>query len=158
DYALADVEFLPVIYRKLSEKVNSEERKNWLEAEEKWLTDPESYSDRPEDARERIKHRDKKNSHLGVLLQIAKWRDLRAREANKPRRWMMKDESLMEIALRKPSTPEEVKEIRNIGSLSKNVVNEILAAVKRGVEMPKDQIPQLKKRPKKSADPAVLDL
>ncbi len=158
DYALADVAYLPEIYKKLSEKMNSKERKIWLKEEEAWLINPENYRDEPEDAWQRIKHRDKKNSHLGILQEIAKWRDLRAREMNKPRRWVMKDESLTEIALRKPETEQELKDIRNIGSLSKPVVKEILAAVKRGLEMPKDKIPQLKKRPNKTADAAVVDL
>lgn len=158
DYALADVAYLPEIYRKLSEKMNSKERKVWLSEEESWLINPNNYLEDPDEAWQRIKHRDKKNCHLGVLKEIAKWRDLRARQLNKPRRWVMKDESLMEIALRKPVTEDEVQEIRNIGSLSKTVVKEIITAVNKGLEIPKEQLPQLKKRPKKSADPAVLDL
>lgn len=158
DYALADVEYLPEIYHRLSEKINTEERKIWLEEEDKWLVDPEHYEDKPEDAWERLKHRDKKNSHLGVLQQIAKWRDDKARENDKPRRWVMKDESLIEIALRKPQNADDLKNIRNIGSLSKSHITEILKAVKSGLDMPKDQLPKLKKRPQKTPDAGVLDL
>lgn len=158
EYALADVEYLPVIYKKLSEKINTDERKVWLQEEDNWLTNPDNYRDIPDEAWERIKHRDKKNSHLGVLQEIAKWRDEKARKHDKPRRWVMKDESLIEIALRKPASVDDVKNIRNIGSLSKGMPEEIVAAVKRGLDIPKDKLPRLKKRPQKTADAGVVDL
>ena len=158
EYALADVKHLPEIHRLLSKSIDTDERKIWLQEEDSRLVDPENYKDNPEDAWERIKHRDKKNSHLGVLQQVAKWRDDKARESDKPRRWVMKDESLIEIALRKPQTVDDLKNIRNIGSLNKGFVTEIIKAVKTGLDMPKDQIPRLKKRPQKTPDSGVLDL
>ncbi len=158
EYALADVEYLPEIYHQLSKRIDTEERKIWLEEEDRWLVETENYEDKPENAWERIKHRDKKNSHLGVLMHVAKWRDEKARENDKPRRWVMKDESLIEIALRKPQTGEDLKNIRNIGSLNRSHITEIIAAVKSGLDMPKDDLPKLKKRPQKTPDAGVLDL
>ena len=157
-YALSDVIYLPEIYKKLNERLDSEERKLWLEQEDAELTNLKNYADDPDNAWQRIKHRDKKHAHLGVLMEVTKWRDAAARQQNKPRRWVIKDESLIEIALRKPHNAVDLLAIRNIGSLNKTMSAEIISAVERGLTLAKNQIPVLKKPPKKSADPAVVDL
>jgi ribonuclease D len=158
DYALADVKYLPQIYEKLEAQLKSEKRKTWLEAEEKYLIDPKNYEDDPEDSWEKLKHRDKKSCHLGVLKEITKWREIKAREVNKPRRWVMKDDTLMEIAMRKPDSAKDLKELRSFVGVSDKFIPQILEAIEAGINLPKAKQPKLPPKPKQGADQAAIDL
>ncbi len=157
NYALADVLHLPKIYETLEARLKKERRKKWLIEEEKDLMDIDNYREDPDTAWEKIRHRDKKNCHLGVLMELAKWRDLKAREVNRPRRWVMKDEVMMELAMRKPKTRDDLKNLRTLnGGLQHG--EEVFAAIARGLAIPKDKQPKLKPRPKKEADQGVVEL
>ena len=158
DYALADVKYLPQIYEKLEAQLKAEKRKTWLEAEEEDLIDPKNYDDDPEDAWEKLKHRDKKVCHLGVLKEITKWREIKAREVNKPRRWVMKDDTLMEIAMRKPDSAKDLKELRSFVGVSDKFIPQILEAIEAGINLPKAKQPKLPPKPKQGADQAAIDL
>jgi ribonuclease D len=157
-YALSDVEYLTEIYEKLSAQLKSEKRGKWLEAEEESLVNPENYEEKADDAWERIKHRDKKYCHLGVLKEIAKWRDLKARAVDKPRRWVMKDEVVMEIALRKPETEADIKHLRGNHGIMDKYVPEILEAVAQGLKTTKTKMPKLKAKRERNVDSAAVDL
>jgi ribonuclease D len=157
-YALADVEYLPEIYEKLSSQLKKEKRGAWLEAEEESLVDPKNYEENADEAWEKIKHRDKKYCHLGVLKEIAKWRDLKAREVDKPRRWVMKDEIVMEIALRKPASESDIKHLRGSHGVMDKYIPEVLEAVEKGLKTSKTKMPKLAPKKERNVDSSAIDL
>jgi ribonuclease D len=148
-YALADVTHLRTIYEKLNAKIEKQKRDAWIKDEFKSLIDKENYISRPEDAWERIKIPTHKPRTLGVLKEIAKWRDQLAQSADVPRGRILKDDALAEIALHAPTTKEALGKMRNMqhGFAESEKGGQLVEAVKRGLEMPEKDLPHRAPRP-----------
>lgn len=148
-YALDDVIHLCTIYEALEEKLSRSERSQWLAEEMETLAASSTYVTEPKDAWRRVKHRRAKPRALAVLQELAAWREMRADRNNVPRGRIIRDEQLVEIASATPSSKDELHRIRGLGSNAVNgsMGSEILAAIKRGMAIPKDQWPRLAPRP-----------
>jgi ribonuclease D len=71
----------------------------------------------------------------------------------------LSDESLLEICRKKPKTVQELSELRGVNNNIRRHFDDILAAVKRGVECPEDQWPRLVIKPRLSAgESAAVEL
>jgi ribonuclease D len=88
----------------------------------------------PEDAWRRVGRRGKLGSKdLGVLREIAAWRENLARRRDIPAGWVLKDPSLVELARRKPQNARELSRVRGVeGSLKGHDQQELVAAIGRG--------------------------
>jgi ribonuclease D len=130
DYALGDVTYLAKIYKKLRAELEKHGRTEWVFEEESILANPETYESKPEDAWERIKLRSPKPRMLAVLKELAAWREKRAQEKNMPRNWIMRDETLADMAAQMPETPDELKKLRGMSpDLANGVVGKALLDV-----------------------------
>ena len=158
EYALADVIYLPEIYKQLSESLVRQNREKWFQNDEASLKDTKFFEANEYDAWQKIKHREKKNCHLGVLKEIASWRELKARRVNKPRKRVLTDDAVIEIALRKPKSADDITKLRSFGHHRAETVQEVLAVVAKGLNLDDANIPKLKPRPKKEADGGVVEL
>jgi len=119
DYALGDVTHLVKVYQALVEKLERNGRTDWVFQEEKILNSPETYRNDPDKAWKRIKARGAKPKALVVLKALAAWREEKAQKRNIPKPWVMRDETLVDLAHQAPRKPEQLKKIRNI---SKEIV------------------------------------
>lgn len=159
EYALDDVRYLPEIYRILRDRLESDGRLGWLEPQLEHLTDPASYEVRPEEQYKRIKRVSAlKPRQLGVLMKLAAWRETEAMRRDVPRRWIIGDDALFEIARRAPSTPVELAAIRGVGDkAAREARRGLLDAVREGTEMPEDELPEVKRkrRPLRDVEGAV---
>ena len=72
------------------------------------------YSFEPENAWERLKIRNPKVSYLAALKAAAAWRERRAIEKNIPRRRVLKDEILYNVAQQKPKNLQSLMKLRGI--------------------------------------------
>lgn len=158
-YARNDVRYLPEAYRRLMEKLESENRLSWLADEFSRMEDPATYEIVPEEQWRRVKRVSSLNRRqLGVAREIAAWREREAMRRDVPKRWVLQDEGIIEIARRGPATPEELRSIRGVSEkVGKGAVQGLLDAVRHGLECPEDDLPVLKKRkrPIKDVDAAV---
>ena len=147
-YALADVTHLRKVFLKLADRIEAEKRTSWIKDEMKNLMRRENYIARPEDAWERIKVPSHKPKVLAVLKELAAWRERLAQQADVPRGRIMKDEALAEIATHPPTTIEALAKMRNIsqGFAESTKGQEVLDAVRRGLEMDETDIPQREMR------------
>ncbi len=148
-YALADVVHLRVIYERLVKRLARTGRTEWVREEMTALTDPQSYRLDPREAWRRLKVRSDRPRFLAVLRELAAWREEEAQRRDLPRNRVLKDESLMEIAAHAPRTVEELARSRG---LSRSIAEgrqgaAILAAVRRGLELPEADIPRPQARP-----------
>lgn len=116
DYALGDVTYLAQIYIKLKAELDKRGRTEWVFEEEGVLADPETYANDPLQAWERIKLRSPKPRMLAVLRELAAWREKRAQDKNLPRSWIMRDETLADLAAQAPEDVEQLKKIRNMSA------------------------------------------
>lgn len=148
-YALADVTHLRKIFVKLADQVEKMKRTAWIKDEMKKLSDKEKYIFRPNEAWERIRLPNNKPRTLCVLKEVAKWREELAQRADVPRGRIMKDEAIAEIASHPPTTREALAKMRNVnqGFADSEKGQEVLDAVKRGMDMDLDDGPKRENRP-----------
>ncbi len=161
EYALNDVRYLPEVYRNLSDRLEAAGRISWLAADFDRLADPATYKVDPEEVFRRIKRLSSLNRRqLGVLQKIAAWREREAQRKDVPRRWVIGDESLVEIARRSPSSAGALSAVRGVADkLAKSAYPGLLAAVAEGGALDDDELPRLDKRRRRPVDiDGVVDL
>ncbi len=160
-YALADVTHLRKIYEFLSAELDKTKRSHWVAEELRTLTEPATYDISPEEAWRRVKTRTNSAKFLGVVRELAQFREAFAQENNIPRSRVFKDDALIELASTKPKTPADLGGSRLLlREARKGVIAEgILNAVKRGVNCPPDELPKVdNSRDKIKVNPALADL
>lgn len=148
-YALSDVTYLRTVYEKLHAKVAKSGRAHWVEDEMAILNDPNTYRANPENAWMRLKTRSDKPRFLAVLKEIAAWREREAQARDLPRNRLVKDETLLEIAAHPPKDVDALSRCRGLSrSFAEGKLGDgVLAAVKRGLDMPESEAPRLDPRP-----------
>lgn len=114
DYALGDVTHLRKIYTKLADRLEANDRTDWLADEMAILTNTETYLVDPQNAWKRLKTRSRKPRYLAAVQALAAWREQWAQDNNVPRNRVLKDESITEIAAHMPSTADEIMSLRAI--------------------------------------------
>ncbi|WP_096701885.1 ribonuclease D [Magnetospirillum sp. 15-1] len=143
-YALADVTHLRVAYEKLVRKLEKNGRIEWLAEEMALLTEPGTYRVDPENAWRRLKPRSTSPRFLGVLKELAAWREREAQERDLPRQRILRDETLTEIAAHHPVDTHELGRTRGIGKglVEGKMGQAVLEAVKRGMALPEADCPK----------------
>jgi ribonuclease D len=146
-YAVSDVTHLRDVYVALSADLKKRGRANWVEAEMGVLTSPETYRADPERAWERLKTRVRKPKDLAVLMEIAAWREREAQTRDVPRSRVLKDDAVGDIAVQAPTTVERLGTLRSLpkGFERSRWGNEIIEAVKRGLERDPKTLPRLER-------------
>jgi ribonuclease D len=161
EYALADVTHLRDVYQALSARLEEQNRTEWVREEMEVLTSPGTYELTPEDAWQRLKMRIRKPVELAILQEVAAWREREAQNRDVPRGRVIKDDAIYEIAQQAPTTPQALGQLRTVprGFERSRAAEEILAAVKRALALPKDQLPRIPKhRPTANGNGAAVDL
>jgi ribonuclease D len=144
EYALADVTHLRDIYVKLKAELERSDRTSWVAEEMGVLTSPETYSLSPEDSWRRLKSREKRPRFLAILKEVSAWRERAAQKQNTPRRRVIKDDALVELAALRPTDEKALSQTRLSKHLARSKhASEVIAAVKRGLDTPDDQCPRL---------------
>jgi ribonuclease D len=147
EYALSDVSHLRVVYEKLAAELEKTGRTSWLEEEMAVLTAPATYAGHPENAWRRLKPRSTKPRFLGVLREVAEWRERQAQDRDVPRQRILRDEALMEIAAHSPGNAAELTRIRGMsqGLANGKSGTALLDAVARGLALDEASLPRLEK-------------
>jgi ribonuclease D len=161
EYALADVTHLRQVYQALSQRLDEQDRTEWVREEMEVLTSTETYQLEPENAWKRLKLRVRKPVELAALREVAAWRERAAQARDVPRGRVLKDDALYEIAAQQPTTAAALGHLRTIprGFERSRSAEEIIAAVRRATEIPKDQLPKVPKmRPPTNGNGAAVDL
>jgi ribonuclease D len=161
DYAIADVTHLRDVYLSLKQKLDKQNRNEWVAEEMNVLTSVETYQVDPANVWKRLKMRIKKPLQLAVLMEVAAWREREAQARDVPRGRILKDDAVYEIAEQHPTTAEALARLRTIprGFERSRTAEDILAAVKRAVDLPKDKLPKVPKvKPASDGNGAAVDL
>jgi ribonuclease D len=147
EYALADVTHLIDVYYHLVAELERENRAHWLNEEMEVLTARGTYDQHPDEAWKRLKVRARKPVELAIVQQVAAWREREARERNVPRGRVLKDDAIFEIAQQAPGDAEALAQLRTTpkGWERSGTAQGLLAAVKRALEIPKEDLPRLPK-------------
>ncbi|MBV9859138.1 MAG: ribonuclease D [Alphaproteobacteria bacterium] len=138
-YALDDVVHLRTVYERLQQKLSANGRAAWFSEEMAVLTDPATYRCDPAEAWRRFRLRGRADRRfLGILREVAAWREAAAQERNLPRGRIMRDEAVLEIAAHAPKTIDALGRTRSLpkGVAEGKLGRDILAAVGRGLANP----------------------
>lgn len=144
-YAADDVRYLARIYVAQREILQQQDRLHWLDEDFAELTDTSLYTVEPMQAWCRIKETRPplQGVQLAVLQALAAWREERALQRNKPRRWILRDELLTELARAMPTTRDDLAKIRGLEpALLNKVGNELLRVIARSRQTPREAWPE----------------
>ena len=155
-YAVSDVTHLRQVYLALVADLGRRGRADWMDDEMEVLTSPETYRAEPERAWQRLKTRVRKPKDLAVLIEVAAWREREAQTRDVPRSRVLKDDTIADIVVQSPTTPERLAALRSVpkGFERSKWGEGILEAVKRGIERDPKTLPKLE-RPKTAPNGAA---
>jgi ribonuclease D len=160
-YALADVTHLRAIYEHLARQLQKTGRTPWVEEELAVLINPETYITRPDEAWTRIRTRSSSPRFLGVVKELARFREDYAQTKNVPRSRVLKDDALLELASTRPTSSEELGRSRLLLREARRgeIAEGILEAVQTAMAIPQDALPRPPEddRPAQG-NPALSDL
>jgi ribonuclease D len=161
DYALDDVRYLPSAYRTMRERLEAEGRMVWLEQDFARMADAATYDVIPEEQFRRVKRASALDRRsLAVLRELAAWREREAQRRDLPKRWVVSDEALLEIARRAPADSSALQGVRGLNEqVARRNADDILKAISRGQAVPEDELPRIAKRKRLEGDVSdVADL
>lgn len=161
DYALADVTHLRDAYQFLKANLAEQNRSHWVRDEMEVLSSVGTYRTDPDLAWKRLKLRVRKPIELAVMMELAAWREREAQSRNVPRNRVIKDDAIYELAAQQPKDAEALGRLRTIprGFERSRSADDILKAVKRALDLPKDTLPKLPKgRQAPDGSAAAVDL
>src|SRR6185369_4157363 len=148
-YAISDVTHLRDVYTALVADLGRRGRTDWMDDEMEVLISPDTYRADPERAWMRLKTRVRKPKELGVLIEVAAWREREAQTRDVPRSRVLKDDTIGDIVVQMPTTAERLASLRSLpkGFERSKWGEGILQAVKRGLERDPHTLPRIE-RPK----------
>jgi len=160
-YALGDVTHLCDVYLHLQGELERSGRTHWLAEEMSALTDPATYETDADNAWRRLKLKVRNRRALGVLIELAAWRERLAQAQDVPRARILRDEALYDIANQQPTETGRLAELRTLsdGFARSARAREIVDAVKRGLGRDPKSLPPLEHGSALSAEAgAMVDL
>ncbi len=159
-YAEDDVTYLPRIYDRMMDALVRKNRLAWMDPELELIVD--SVLER-RDAQNAFLHLKRSGSltrrQLSVAREVCVWREETASRRDLPKKWVMKDEIVVEVCRRAPKTTDRLRRIRGLDGISTRDANDIVAAVSRGVSLDPMLYPSVRHKPHANANlDSVVDL
>lgn len=163
NYASADVTHLRDVYEILQKELSEKGRLSWVTSELNILTECTTFRPDPRRLWEKLKVRTHNRRVLAILRELAHWRELEAQKANLPRQRVIRDESLLEIAVVKPQKLQDLLRVRGVTAqfVESKWGRGVLEAIEKGEALEEDELPfplSKKKAEKPKISQAVLSL
>jgi ribonuclease D len=155
-YAMGDVTHLRDAYVRMRADLERMGRLSWVEEEMAEIEDPEKYDTEPMRAWQRLKLRTNKQDYAAVFVSVAAWRERTAQELDKPRRRILKDEAIDEIATQKPRSDADFGSLRSLpsGFMRSKLGTGLVEAIKAALDNPAAFAPDLEPRKHNAPIPA----
>lgn len=114
-YAAADVRYLAQLYPDLHAQLQARGRLQWLQDDFAGLLAPETYENPPEQAWRRLRGLHKlRGPALASAQALAAWRERRAQQEDRPRKWVLADDVLLTLARMKLGSVADLKRVRGV--------------------------------------------
>ncbi|MEW6353596.1 MAG: ribonuclease D [Pseudomonadota bacterium] len=159
-YARDDVRYLTQIYVQQRDELERKGRDAWLSEDFAELTDAARYANAPHAAWQRVRGANTlRGVQLAALRELAAWREERARGADKPRKWIISDELLLELARRLPADADDLENVRGLeASFIKRHGAHIAGIINAAKTLPREEWPQFAPPPRlDNAQEALVD-
>ncbi len=149
-YALDDVIYLGQLYLKMRGSLSDKKRLQWLAADFAELANPATYSPDPSITWKRVKGKQHlRGRQLAILQALSAWREVQARERDLPKKWLLKDDLLVELCRRIPNDTGSLSRVRGMDAgMIRREGESLLELISKAAALPKEQWPQDKRRPR----------
>ena len=108
-YAAEDVEYLLPAHELLTDRLNGLGRLEWALEDSADLLDKRLYEPDPALAIDRLKGaRNLRGRSRAAAAALAAWREQEAVRSNRPRQWIMRDQMLIDLAMKQPSNHDDL--------------------------------------------------
>ena len=161
NYALSDVTHLRTVYESLLTQLEKNGRINWLNEEFQNVLNPKTYDIPLDQIWKRLKIKNGRPKFLILVRELCAFREKEAQSRNIPRNRVIRDDVLLDIAARSPSSSVDLAKVRSLstqfaeGRLGKS----ILRVVAEASNIPESDAPQLEKLNKRNPQkPALIEL
>lgn len=143
-YAADDVRYLGEIYLQQRERLAALGRSDWLDEDFHRLSDPATYAVDPQTQWTRLRGiQHLRGRQLCAAQALAAWREELAQQADRPRRWILADEVLVDVARRMPRNTAALARIRGLPERTlERHGNAILELVEQSRARPEADCPQ----------------
>ncbi len=158
-YAADDVRYLAPIYRQLNAELRQRGRREWLDEEQAVLLDMGTYKSDPDEAWEKVKGTDKlKGLGCEIARRVAAWRERCAQELDRPKRRILPDEIILDLARQQPDKMSSLERMRGLDDgVRKKFGQTLLDLVQDAVESPRESWAPVRKRTQgQDADDALV--
>lgn len=134
-YAAEDVYYLLPIYETLQKNLHKNNRTEWIQEDINALLLPETYIAQEDMIVKKIKHKLTGEVNFSVIRSLALLREKLAQTHNRIRNHIFKDDILINIAEAKPTTLDDLRDVKHLSSKSFNQYGEdIIQAVAEGID------------------------
>lgn len=157
-YAIDDVRYLNQVYPIIYQKLENKKRLGWLTGELETLANEETFTPNPAKMWKKVKGvQQLKGVQLAVLQKLTAWREEEAIKKDRPKRWILADDILIDLAKYHPQTKDEITRIRGADEeYMRKYYKQWLVNITEGLKTPKEDWPQLPIRKKPSIDDEIL--
>ncbi len=161
NYAISDVTHLRDVYTNLYKKLLENRRLGWVEELFSEMVNTCKNSNKPQTAWKKIKTKNLSGVGWSILFALAEFREVQAQKRDIPRRRILSDQAIKELAYLKPKTFDELKKGRffHVGSKIHNRFNtELLEVISNAISNPKHPSPIEHSKGANNASREVTDL
>ena len=157
-YAADDVRYLAELYPLQRQRLEAQGRLDWLQSDFDAITEESRYRPDPDNVWRKVKgHARLRGVDLAVLRLLAKYREEQAIQHDRPRRFILADDLLLDLV---KSKPKNIKDIERRRGFNPTVINKhgdaLLECIKTGLSLPKEQWPELGKGKPLTANQEVM--
>ena len=159
EYAAGDVYYLSKAYPLMQQQLHDLHREDWLSADFQALSNPQLYTPNPPDMWRKIKaHQKLRGVELAILQATTAWRETTAQQRDKPRKRIVSDDVLIDIARQKPTAVAQILSLRSLQNarMPQDDAQALLQCIEQAKQLPQDAWPKLPKFRKLGEDEDVL--
>ena len=147
-YAASDVAHLLELRDKLVAQLDERGRLEWAEEEIERLRSKDRSPADPDTLWWKLRGQTKLNGRArGVAQELTAWRDQLAQRQNRPPRTVLSDMALLALAQRPARNVEQLRGVRNLDLGRFKHTDQLLSAIQRGAQLPKDAVRLPPKKP-----------
>jgi ribonuclease D len=147
-YAASDVAHLLELRDTLVGRLDDRGRLQWAEEEIERLRSKDRSAPDPATLWWKLRGKTKLNGRArGVAQELTAWRDQVAKKQNRPPRTVLSDMALLALAQRPARNTEQLGGVRNFDLRRFKHADQLLSAIQRGTQLPKDEVRLPPKKP-----------
>ncbi len=158
DYAIDDVRYLREAYPVIRQQLEQQSRLAWLQSDFERYTQAQTFEPKPQEMWKRVKGHQRLNPlQLTIVQALAAWREQLAIKKNLPRRWLITDDLIIDMALQQPANKKELEQLRTIKPRQHTrYFKDWLNCIHKAQALPENEWLRLPKFTKPSKEQALL--